>query len=73
MVSVTYDPTAKALYVDLDTGKKIVKTVQMGDNQYMDISDDEKPVGLEILFPDSTPTELIDAIIKRKEPIKILA
>ena len=72
MVSVSYDPAAKTLYIDLEKGLKIVKTVAMGEGKYMDVSEDGKALGLEIIFPSSTPDEALDAIIKTKEPVKVL-
>jgi hypothetical protein len=38
----------------------------------MDVSEDGKALGLEIIFPSSTPDEALDAIIKTKEPVKVL-
>ena len=72
MVSVSYDPAAKTLYIDLEKGLKIVKTVAMGEGKYMDVSEDGKALGLEIIFPSSTPDEALDAIIKTQEPVKVL-
>lgn len=58
----------------------------MGEGKYMDISEDGKAVGLEIIFARSTPDEILnaifdgtiprdimEAIIKTKVPIKVLA
>lgn len=73
MVSITYDPSAKSLYIDLEKGLKIAKTIPMGEGKYMDVSDDGKALGLEIIFPRSTPDEALSAIINAKGPIKLLA
>jgi uncharacterized protein YuzE len=62
MTSVTFDREAKALYVKVSKGKP-VKTIPMGKGAFMDISKDGKAIGLEIVFPESTPQEALDAII----------
>ena len=86
MVSVTYGASGKSLYIDLEKGLKVSKTVPMGEGKYMDISDDEQAIGLEIIFAKSTPDEVLNAIFaentppeireavsKMKVPIKVLA
>ena len=73
MVSVSYDPAVKALYVDLEKGKKIAKTVQVGPGYFMDLAENDDVLGLETIYPESVPEELIQAIIHRMQPIKILA
>jgi uncharacterized protein YuzE len=73
MVSVSYDRTAKALYVHLDKGKKIAKTVQVGPGYFMDLAEDKEVFGLETIHPESIPEEAIQPIINRIQPIKILA
>lgn len=86
MVSVTYDASGKSLYIDLEKGLKVYKTIPMGEGKYMDISEDEQAIGLEIIFakstPDevlnaifagNTPTEIREAVSKMKVPIKVLA
>jgi uncharacterized protein YuzE len=86
VVSITYDESGKSLYIDLEKGLKIFKTVPMGEGKYMDISEDGKAIGLEIIFAKSTPDEvlnaifagdipkeILEAIFKTRIPIKILA
>jgi uncharacterized protein YuzE len=73
VVSVTYDPSAKSLYINLDKGVKIAKTIPLGEGKYMDVSEDGSALGLEIVFAQSTPEEALQAIIKTKEPVKVLA
>jgi uncharacterized protein YuzE len=70
MAFITYDPEAKALYIELQSDKRIAKTIPIMNGNYMDISDTGEAVGLEILFPASTPQEIIDAIIRLKEKEK---
>lgn len=65
MVLVTYDPDAKALYVKIND-ERVVKTLPLGEGTYFDVSEDGEAVGLEIVFPRSTPQEVIDAIVKSK-------
>ena len=44
MVSVTYDESGKSLYIDLEKGLKISKTIPMGEGKYMDVSEETKPL-----------------------------
>lgn len=71
MVSVTYDPEAKALYFKL-ADQKPVKTIPMGEGKYIDVAESGKAVGLEIIFPSSLTEEAINAIKLQKEEIKLL-
>ena len=86
MVSITYDESGKSLYIDLERGLKISQTEPMGEGKYMDVSEDGKAIGLEIIFarfaPDeilsaifdgTIPREIMEEIIKRKVLIKVLA
>lgn len=84
MVSVTYDPIALSVYIDLENGLKIAETVPMGEGRYADLAADGKLIGIEIIFAKSTPVEMLHAIlnipkevleeiISKKPEIKILA
>jgi uncharacterized protein YuzE len=72
MALVTYDHEAMALYVKVSEDKS-VNTVPLGEGAYLDISKDGKIIGLEIIFPRSTPQEKIDAIIGADESIKLFS
>jgi uncharacterized protein YuzE len=72
MVSVSYDPEAKTLYLKL-TDYRVAKTIPVGEGKYLDVAESGKAVGLEIIFPKSIPEEAINAIIGLKEEqIKLL-
>lgn len=51
---VEYDPEDNILYVKL-TDKKIVSTIPLGDVVFIDISDDNKPVGIKYVLTDKNP------------------
>jgi uncharacterized protein YuzE len=53
MALVTYDADAKAMYVPLGNKKKarIAKTIPLGEGKYLDVTDKNEPVGLEIILP----------------------
>jgi uncharacterized protein YuzE len=68
MALVTYDPDAKAMYVSLVNKKKarIAKTIPFGEGKYLDVTDKNEPVGLEIIIlPREIPQEAFDAIVKQ--------
>ena len=52
--TVEYDPEDNVLYVKL-TDKKIVSTIPLGDVVFIDISDDNKPVGIKYVLTDENP------------------
>ncbi|MDN5846495.1 MAG: DUF2283 domain-containing protein [Candidatus Nitrosocosmicus sp.] len=58
--TVEYDPENNVLYVKL-TEKKIVSTIRLGDVVFIDISDDNKPVGIKCVLTDRNP-EMIKEI-----------
>lgn len=72
MASITFDSEAKALYIQIIEGDKSVETIPMGQGNYMDISASGKAIGLEIIFPASTPDEAINAILESKGQIKLI-
>ena len=71
MVSVTYDESGKSLYIDLEKGLKISKTIPMEAGKYMDVSEDDQAIGLEIIFAKSTPDEVLNAIFAGNTPKEI--
>ena len=72
MVSLSYDPEVKALYIQI-SDQSVAKTIPLGQGNYMDVSESGKAIGLEIIFPRSTPQEAIDAIMGLEEnKIKLL-
>ena len=74
MALVTFDPDAKAMYISLNDRKAIVaKTIPLGEGKYLDVTDANEPVGLEIILPSEIPKEAIDAIVNRsKSTIQVL-
>ncbi|TVP41060.1 DUF2283 domain-containing protein [Candidatus Nitrosocosmicus arcticus] len=55
--TVEYDPDDSVLYVKL-TDKKIVSTIPLGDSVFIDISDDNKPVGIKYILTDKNPDNI---------------
>jgi uncharacterized protein YuzE len=72
VVSVTYDPKAKALYISLDEGSKVAKTIPLGSDRYLDVDENGKAIGLEILFSQDMPKDVIDAILNSDNRIALL-
>ncbi len=57
---VEYDNDDNTLYVKL-TDQKIVSTIPLGDSVFIDISDNNKPVGIKYIVTDKNP-ETIKAL-----------
>ena len=72
MALITFGSEAKALYIQIIEDEKLVETAPLSQGKYMDISASGKAIGLEIIFPSSTPDEPFKAIIQSKEAIKQL-
>lgn len=68
---MTYDPEAKALYIQLEEGK-VAKTIPAGNDRYFDLDKDGKVIGMEILFSQDIPQEVIDAILQSNQQIAVL-
>ncbi len=62
--NITYDPLAKALYIDLEAWSSNLQTFSLGPNVFIDISTSGEIAGLEILDP--TP-ELITMLERRND------
>ncbi len=52
--TVEYDLEDNVLYVKL-TDKKIVSTIPLGNGVFIDISDDNKPIGIKYVLTDKNP------------------
>mgnify|MGYP006179656733 CR=1 FL=1 len=71
MASVTYNPEARALYIELKEGK-VAKTVPAGNDRYFDLDEKGEVIGVEVLFSQDMPQELVDAILQTKSQIAVL-
>jgi uncharacterized protein YuzE len=71
---ITYDPGAKAVYISPGDGKesRIAKTMPMGKGKYIDVTESNEPVGLEIVLPRNVTSKVIDAIVNKSKSIKVL-
>ena len=73
MVSVTYDPEAKAMYVRYeDQNVRVFKTIYLGEGKYLDVSESNKPVGPEIISPESMSKDAIEALMEPKSQIELI-
>lgn len=65
------------MYISLEEDEnkksKVAKTIPMGEGKYIDVTENNDPIGLEIIFPRSVPKEAVDAIVNRgSSKIKVL-
>ena len=58
MASVTYDESAKALYVRVRKGK-VAKTEPINDSVFLDLDTKENLVGIEVILPGDLPPETL--------------
>lgn len=66
MALVTYDPDAKTMYISLDKKKvRVAKTIPLGEGKYLDVTETNEPIGLEIILPREMPADAVDAIVNR--------
>jgi uncharacterized protein YuzE len=71
LVSVTFDPKVKALYMRVLEDARIAQTIPLGQGKYVDVTETGELVGLEIIFASSTPQEALDAIINSKQLVEL--
>lgn len=57
MVSTTYDPEAEALYIKYHENEKVAKTVNLGNDVYIDLSSNNVLLGIEVILPDKLDIE----------------
>lgn len=74
MALITYDPDAKAMYIALEDDKKsrIAKTIPMREGKYIDVTESNEPVGLEIILSHDVAGQVVDAIVNKSKSIKVL-
>ena len=85
-ITANYDSDADALYVRLADGSR-VRTVEIDDSTYVDVDADDRPIGIELLYPSmgvnlrgvaehlalgSQLAEIIRAIAASGAPVKAL-
>lgn len=72
MVLAEFDPDANALYVRLvdNSDKKIVKTIPLSDGSYLDVTEDNQPVGIELILPAESLTVETTRILSNLQIIK---
>ena len=70
MVLVRYDNQTKVAYFCISEDSKVSKTIPLGKDRFLDIDENGRAVGFEVLFPQSMPEEAINAIIKSKPEIQ---
>lgn len=55
-----------------DSGRsRVAKTIPLGEGKYMDVTESNEPLGLEIILPRNVPDEAIDAIVNRSGKSRI--
>lgn len=67
---VTYDSSADAVYIYVQHGAQVARSVLIDDSRVVDLDDDGRVVGIEVLSP--SPAFKLEDIIDRfhLEPIK---
>jgi len=71
LLSVTYDPEAKALHLKLSENR-VTKTIPLGEGKYLDVAESGKAVALEIIFSSMTDEALRALIGLNDEELKLL-
>lgn len=71
MVSVSFDKESGAMYVRLSK-EKIVKTIPLGKDSFIDVNKSGKMIGIEILLPKTLPKEVNEIISRSRDVIELL-
>ncbi len=59
MGSLEWDADANALYLRLnEENKKIVKTIPLNNNTYIDVTENNEPIGIEFISPSPINQEI---------------
>lgn len=70
MVSVSFDKESGAMYVRVRK-EKIVKTIPLGKDRFIDVTKSGKLIGIEVLIPKTIP-EVNKVISRSKDVIELL-
>jgi uncharacterized protein YuzE len=64
-MALEFDEEANALYMKINTKNKIKKTLTLGNGVYLDVGQDNKPVGVEVILPRKNDSkDVINALNK---------
>lgn len=74
MVLITYDQESKSIYVQLlDKDKRrVAKTIPLGGDRFLDVDENGKAIGFEMILGGTVSKEAIDAILNTGNEIAIL-
>ena len=71
MVSVSFDKESGAMYVRVRK-EKIVKTIPLGKDRFIDVNKSGKMIGIEVLLPTTMPKEVNEIISRSRDVIELL-
>ncbi len=71
MDSIEYDRDANAFYIRI-SNEKTVKTISYGKDNFIDIDENGKIVGIEVLNNGKIPT-IVPEIVRRTDEVKLIA
>ena len=71
MVSVSFDKESGAMYVRLSK-EKIVKTIPLGKDRFIDVNKSGKMIGIEVLLPKTMSKEVDEVISRSTDVIELL-
>lgn len=73
-MKIEYDPQARTLYTQVKEGE-IADTVEVGENIYADVDEQQETIGLEFLNPDNFLAfiEAHDGVLNLPAPVAVLA
>jgi len=73
MALVKYDSDANAMYIKLTSeDKKILETISLGENKFVDVDENGTAIGFEILLPRKTPKEFEEIICRTTQEIELI-
>ena len=71
MVLVSFDKESGAMYVRLSK-EKIVKTIPLGKDRFIDVNKSGKLIGIEVLLPKTMSKEVDEVISRSSDVIELL-
>lgn len=70
---VSYDPKARATYVEIEDDARVTRTVHISDLVMVDVDVDAQPVGVEfVVGPNEITQGMVDSVIDRFPQLKTL-
>jgi len=69
-MNFVYSTTANALYIELESPRRVARTVEVSLSCLVDLNESGRPIGIELLNPSTAYTAIADVIHRWQEELE---